>query len=131
MNLFTDDVSAHSRGRPTTVCQNRRVSGVSLDFLNRNGARRANLNTGIAPEAFFRIHGHGLAILHFIYFNGADIHTFVIAGTFVGINRYVPAHVLPPMVAALFNQLFLFEKAKQAVLLFLFADSRRSLCCQV
>ena len=64
----------------------------SLVFFNSDGADFANFHTGFAAQAFFGVHGFGLAVLDFVNFNGAHVHAFATAHALVDVNINIITH---------------------------------------
>ena len=68
------------------------LESVDLAFFDDDGVGLADLDAGFATEAFFLVHGNGFAVLKFENFDGTDINTFAVAGTFVVVDNYAVTH---------------------------------------
>jgi hypothetical protein len=66
---------------------------VELDFFDSNSAFFTDFNTTFAAQTFFCIDRHGFAVLHFKYFNRANIYTFFAACTFFFVNIHIKGHI--------------------------------------
>jgi hypothetical protein len=64
----------------------------SLDFSDRDGAGRADLNAGLTAEALIFVYRNGFAFLHLKDAGGANVNAFFIAGAFICINFDTKSH---------------------------------------
>ena len=78
----------------TRAGDKRSLISVFLGLFDSDGAGFTDFHTGFTAEAFFIVGRVGLAVVHFIHFDGADIHTFATTNTLVGIDSHIPAHLL-------------------------------------
>lgn len=67
-----------------------------LLFFHGDGVAGADFHAGFAAQAFLGVHGVGLAVFEFINLGGAYIHTFAVAGAFVGVYNNIPTHGILP-----------------------------------
>lgn len=63
-----------------------------LVFFDGDGVAFANFHTGFTAEAFFVVSRVGLAVSHFVHFNGSDVHAFAATHALFRVNRNIPRH---------------------------------------
>jgi hypothetical protein len=67
-----------------------------LVFFDGDGVLLTNFDAGFATETFLFVHRDGLAILKFVHFNGANIHTLATTDAFVVVDGNRITHDQPP-----------------------------------
>jgi hypothetical protein len=108
--------------------------GSGSGLFNRDGAFRANFHAAFAPEAFFGIHRHRLAVLHLKDLNRANIHALLAACALFFVDSGVKSHQQisfqlwylswrPAAIQSHFRRVhILIKKASQALLSFFKKD---------
>jgi hypothetical protein len=64
----------------------------SLEFSDRDGAGRADLDAGLTAQALIFVHHSRLVTLHFQDADGANVNAFFVAGAFICINFDTKTH---------------------------------------